>query len=148
MKMFLFRFMNGFCYSIAITMMVHAVVILITGHVPMMTEYRERFDSELLAFVVELLLIGVMSAFTSAGTMILEWKRMGLVVQSILYFLVMLAAWIPVGCFLWGVHKYPSSAVSTILSMIVTYGICWGIQYKLCARDVKEINGKLQSLQE
>ena len=63
--------------------------------------------------------------------------------QSVLFLLLMLAAWIPVACYVWGFHKYVMSMVSTLASIVVTYGICWGIRYKLCRRDVQEINQRL-----
>ncbi len=144
MKDFIIRMANGFCYSIAITAMIQLVVMGMTGKSILLPEYAARFDNELMAFGIELLLIGLISAMASGGTVLLELKRPGLIVQSILYFLLMLATWIPVACFLWGFHKYVTSFVSTLLSMIVTYGICWGIQYRLCIRDVKEINERLQ----
>jgi len=127
--------------------MVQLIVIAISEKSILLPEYAARFDNEMLAFGVELLLVGFISAMASGGTVLLELKRPGLVVQSILYFLLMLATWIPVACFLWGFHKYVTSFVSTLLSMVVTYGICWGIQYRLCIRDVKEINERLQEQQ-
>lgn len=147
MKNYVVRGANGFCYSIAITAMVQLIVMLISGKSLLLPEYAARFENELAAYSVELLLVGVISAMASGGTVLLELKRPGLVVQSILYFLLMLATWIPVACFLWGFHKYVSSFVSTLLSIVVTYGICWGIQYRLCIRDVREINARLQENQ-
>ena len=144
MRNYLFRMANGFCYSIAITAMVQLVVMGLTGESILLPEYAARFDNEMMAFGVELLLIGFISAMAAGGTVLLELKRPGLVIQSLLYFLLMLATWIPVACFLWGFHKYVTSFVSTLLSLIATYGICWGIQYRLCIRDVKEINKRLQ----
>jgi hypothetical protein len=84
-----------------------------------------------------------MSGVTSAGTILFELKRPGLLWQSILFLCVMLAVWIPTACYLWGFHKYLASMISSLVSIVVTYGICWGIQYKLCSRDVKEINHRL-----
>ena len=93
-------------------------------------------------------MIGFISAMSAGGPVLLFLKRPGLVIHRTLYSLLMLATWIPVACFLWGFHKYVTSFVSTLLSMIVTYGICWGIQYRLCIRDVKEINERLQEQQK
>ncbi len=143
MKNVILRMANGFCYSIAITAMVQMFVMLVCEKTILLPEYAARFDNELAAYSVELLLVGLISAVAAGGTVLLELKRPGLVVQSILYFLLMLATWIPVSCFLWGFHKYVTSFVSTLLSIIVTYGICWGIQYRLCSRDVKDINERL-----
>ena len=147
-KDFIIRGANGFCYSTAITAMVQMSVILISGESILLPEYAARFENELAAYSVELMLVGIISAMASGGTVLLELKRPGLVVQSILYFLLMLVTWIPVACFLWGFHKYVTSFVSTLLSLVVTYGICWGIQYRLCIRDMKEINARLQEQQK
>ncbi len=143
MKNILIHFLNGFCYSIAITLCVDLFVLVITGKPVMLPEFAERYESETIALGVQLLLVGGMSGVTAAGTVIFELKRPGILVQSVLFLLLMLAAWIPVACYVWGVHKYVMSMVSTLASIVVTYGICWGIQYKLCRRDVQEINQRL-----
>ncbi|MBQ9766271.1 MAG: DUF3021 domain-containing protein [Lachnospiraceae bacterium] len=148
MKNIIMRVMNGFCYAIAITLVVHTVIMFATGHIPMLSEYVERFDSPVVAYAVQLMLVGFISSVASAGTVILELRRPGLLVQSILYLVLMLVTWIPVACYLWGFQKYLSSMISSILSILVTYGICWGIQYKICKRDVKEINERLKGKQE
>ena len=143
MKNIVIQFLNGFCYSIAITLCVGLFVLVITGNPVMLPEFVERYESETIALLVQLLLVGGMSGVTAAGTVIFELKRPGILVQSVLFLILMLAAWIPVACYVWGFHKYIMSMVSTLASIVVTYGICWGIQYKLCSRDVKEINQRL-----
>lgn len=144
MKNIIIRVMNGFCYAIAITMVVQLIVMCITGETVMLPEYEERFENPVVAYAVQLILIGFISSVAAAGTVILELRRPGLLMQSIIYLLLMLVTWIPVACFLWGFHKYITSFVSSVLSILVTYGICWSIQYKICMRDVKEINERLK----
>ena len=143
MKRILIRFANGFCYSIAITMIIQTVVMLTTGSTPMLPEYMARFSSPLTAFVSQLLLIGVMSGITSLGTAVFEAKRIGLLGQSILFLLIMLSAWIPVAYIAWGFHKYMLSMIVTICSIIASYSVCWVIMYKLCRKDIEAINAKL-----
>lgn len=143
MKNIVIQFLNGFCYSIAITLCVDLIVLAVAGKPGMLPEFTERFESETVALGVQLLLVGVMSGVTAAGTVIFELKRPGLWVQSILFLLLMLAAWIPVACYVWGFHKYVASMISTLISIVATYGICWGIQYKVCRRDVQEMNRRL-----
>ncbi len=144
MKGFLYRFANGFCYGVAISLVVQLVIIVLTDSSMMLPEYMEGFDNILVAYGVQLLLIGFISGVASGGVVILEWKRLGLVIQSIIYLLVMFSTWVPVACYLWGAHKYVSSMIAGVFSILVTYGICWGIQYKICRRDVKEINEMLK----
>ena len=140
MKKMISRFLSGFCRSIAITLCVEMVIMWVTGEPPMLPEFVAKFESEMIAFSVQLFLVGVMGGVTSAGTVILELKRPGLLVQSILFLLFLLAVWIPVGCYAWGFHKYLASMISCLASIVVTYGICLGLQYRTCSRDVKEIN--------
>lgn len=144
MKNVMLRFANGFCYGIAISVVIQLIVIVVTDIGFMLPEYAARFDNEVKAYAVQLLLIGLMSAISSAGSAIMEIKRLGLVIQSILYLLLMMGTWIPTACYLWGFHKYTMSMVSCLVSVLVTYGICWGIQYRICYRDVEEINRCLQ----
>lgn len=142
------RFCNGYAYAILITMAVQGVIMKVTGYTPMLPEYMEHFDSEIAAYIVQMLLIGFISAVASAGSVIMELKKPGLLVQSILYFILMAAAWIPVGCYLWGLHKYPTTLISFTLSLLLTYGICWSVQYRICMRDVEQINKKLETMGE
>ena len=143
MKKLGFHFLNGFCYSIAITLCIDLVVLTVTGKPVMLPEFVEKFQSETVALLVQLIFVGVMSGVTAVGGVIFELKRPGLLVQSLLFLLLMLAVWVPVACYVWGFHKYVASMISTLVSIVVTYGICWGIQYKLCRRDVQEINRRL-----
>lgn len=142
------RFCNGYAYAILITMIIQGIVMAVSGHTPLLPEYAAGFDSEVTAYVIQMLLVGLISAVAAAGSVIMELKRPGLVIQSILYFGVMAAVWIPVGCYLWGLNKYPVTFISFALSLLVTYGICWSIQYRICIRDVEEINRKLQAMNE
>lgn len=145
MKRFIFKFVNGFCYAIAITMMVQLLMITVCDSKVMLPEYTMRFENHIVAYSVQLLLMGIMSGVASGGTIILEWKRPGLIVQSMIYLILMLATWIPLACYLWGFHKYTSSMVSGILSILFTYVICWTVQYKIYKRDIQKINEKLKA---
>lgn len=142
------RFISGFCCSVAITLLIHVLLSRLFGISILMPEYAERFRSELDAYSAELLLIGVMSAVTSAGTIVFDFKKTGLVWQSVLFLAVMLSAWIPVACRVWGFHKYAGSMLSTIASIVVTYGICIGLKIRACRKDIAEINRKLKSKAE
>ncbi len=146
MKTIIIRFINGFCYGIAITMVVQLLIMTATGNSVLLPEYEARFANPLMAYCVQLLLIGCMSGIASAGGVILELKRPGLILQSLLYLLLMLLTWIPIACYLWSFHKYLLSMVSSLLSIFVTYGICWGIQYKICKQDIHEINKHLTEI--
>lgn len=143
-KKIIIKFLNGFCYSVSITMLIQALVMLISGTVPMLPEYALRFENPVSAYITELLLIGLMSAVTAAGTIVFELKKTGLLIQSLIYLVVMLSSWIPVACFVWGFHKYFISFVSTLCSFIVSYTVTWAVMYRLCRNDIDEINRMLK----
>lgn len=145
-KNMLFRTINSFCYSIAITMIVLFIGYLITGQIPLLPEYAARFNEDTTALVVELLLVGVMSGVLAGGTVILEFERWSLLVQSIVYFVISSSVWIFVASLCWGFAKYPASAISTTVSYLASYTICWIIQYKTCKRNIDEINNKLSCM--
>ncbi len=143
MKTMMVRFINGFCFATAFSTVVQMIQILVTNKDSMLPEYMERFSNPVMAFCVQLLLIGFMSGVASAGGVIMELKRPGLLAQSILFLVLLLATWIPVACFLWGFHKYTRSMVISIVSILFTYAFCWILEYKTCARDIREINKRL-----
>lgn len=142
-KSILKRFANGFAYSIAITLCFQTIATVCSGSSPMVPDFVERFDSEVLAYAVQLLLIGVMSGITSAATIIFDIRKMGLIIQKIIYLLVILGAWIPVACFVWSFNRYIISAISTIASIVVTYAIVLIVEYRINKNEIAEINEKL-----
>jgi len=137
------RFLNGFCFSIAITMCVQLILMLSTGTIPMLPEFVAGFDNEVIAFAVQLVMVGLMSGVTSAGTVVFEMKKTGMLLQSVYFLLIMLSAWIPVACIAWGFHKYRASMITTTISIVLTYGICRAAHYFACRRDIEAINAKL-----
>ena len=88
MKKILFHFVNGFCYSVAITTVIELIVMKLIGQVALLPEFAERFENDVIAFCVQLLLVGVMSGVTSAGAILFELKRPGLLWQSVLFLLL------------------------------------------------------------
>lgn len=147
-KKCIIRFINGFCYSIAITVVFHLIATCFIGDIPMLPEFIDRFNNQIIAYAVQLLFIGIMSGVTSAGTIVFEAKKIGLLVQSVIFLCIMLSAWIPVSCLCWGFHKYKLSMIVTTISIVFSYIICWTIQYMLSKRDIDAINAKLLEKKE
>lgn len=155
LKKILIRGINSFMYAIGIYIVIQTVVLAIVGAVtgengmiPVLPEFAAHFSNIYMAVYVQALLIGLSSAVFGAGSVILELERISLVAQSILYFLVTMAVWIPVGCFCWGLHKYPMTMISVGLSYLLSYSISWVIQYRQCRQNVEQINEKLLQLRE
>lgn len=155
LKKIFVRGINSFMYAIGIYVMIQTVVVVIveaitgeSGMIPVLPEFAAHFSNIYMAVYTQALLIGLTSAVFGAGSVILELERIGLIVQSVLYFLVTMAVWVPVGCFCWGLHKYPPTMISVGLSYVVSYSICWVIQYRQCRQNVEKINRKLSQLRE
>ena len=148
-KNILIRGMNSFVYSIAITVAIYAAIIVLglyEGELPLLPEYMAHFDSPVAALLVQCLLVGVISAVLGLGSAIMEIERLGLITQSVLYFIITSAVWIPVACFCWGFHKYPGSMIGVTAGYFVSYFISWSVQYRICRKNIEEINQKLQEM--
>ncbi len=148
-KNMLFRGLNSFMYSVAITLIVYGILVGIgvhNGELPMLPEYMAHFSSPTLALIVQCLLVGAASATFGLGSVIMENEKIGLITQSIIYFVVTAVVWVPVACFCWGFHKYPSTMITVTASYLISYFISWGIQYKVCRKNIEEINQRLQEI--
>lgn len=146
-KKILERFSHGFAYAVLINVIIFAVIVLTSGNIPLVPYYREHFDSDVAAMLVELLLIGFMSATVSTGTLILSSARLGLIIQSIIYFFVTFPVWVAVGCICFGLNRYLPAFISVTVSYVVTYIICWVIEYRVCKKNLEEINNKLNMME-
>ena len=78
----------------------------------------------------------------------MELERLGLIVQSIVYFIISLCVWLFVGDFCWCIIKYPQAFISVVVSYTISYIICWTIQYRICKKNIADINKKLKELEE
>lgn len=147
LKSALIRMINSFMYAIGITTVVYFFITAGRDFVPLLPEYRVRFDNDTQALIVQLVLIGCMSAALGGGSVIMEMERLSLLAQSIIYFVLASVVWISVGCYCWCIYKYPQALASTLISYVVSYVICWVIQYKLCKKNIEQINRHLRDLE-
>ncbi len=155
LKRIFIRGINSFMYAIGIYVVIQTVVVAIveaitgeSGMIPVVPEFAAHFSNSYMAVYTQALLIGLTSAVFGAGSVILELERIGLLVQSVLYFVVTMAVWVPVGCICWGLHKYPTAMISVSLSYVISYSISWAVQYRQCRKNVEKINRKLSQLRE
>ena len=126
-KNVLLRIINSFMYAIGITTVVYIIVIMISGQTPLLPDYARKFDSD--------------------GTIIMEFERLGLLAQSAVYFVISLCVWLLVGNFCWCITKYPQAFVSVIVSYTASYIVCWVIQYRICKKNIADINKKIMELE-
>lgn len=143
------RGLNSFMYSVGITLIITGIQMCFTGadYIPLLPEFLNRFDNMLEAFTVQTLLLGLSSASLGAGSVVMEMERLSLLAQSLIYFAITCFVWVLVGCYCWGLHKYPLTMLGVGSSYIVSYAISWIIQYRVCKKSVEEINRKIDELQ-
>ena len=143
------RGLNSFAYATSINVVIFAVMMLISkeaDYLPLLPGYLAHFRSPVEAVLVEVVLIGMTSAVFCAGSFIMQMERISLLVQSIIYFIITAAVWLFVGCYCWEIHKYPAAMFSVTVSYSVSYFISWMIQYRICRRNVDEINERLSQI--
>lgn len=140
------RAWNGFAYAVAINLLVYFTIGCITNNLPLVPSYREYVGNDAFAIMLQLMLVGVMSAVFAGGTVIFEESKIGLLLQSILYFIITSIVWIPVFGFCFGLFVYRQTMISFLLSYIGTYVICWLVTYRTSRREVETINLRLSEL--
>lgn len=149
MKLAISRGLQSFSYAVTINVLIGVVIMLISGDaqtVPVVPDFADRFPSPTAAFGVQCLLIGLTSAAFAAGSGIMEIASWSLVKQSIVYFVVTAAVWMPVSVLCWGFGKYSVTFFSVTGSYLIGYIISWTVQYRICKRNIAEINEKLKEL--
>lgn len=150
-KIALQRGMKSFCYATVVNLIISILIVACVNKpdfYPLVPDYQAHFTSPLLAFGVQCLLVGLTSAAFGAGSIIMEFAHWSLVKQSIVYFLVTAAFWIPVSVFCWGLGKYKSTFFSVTASYLVGYIISWSVQYKVCKKNIEDINRRLEELNQ
>lgn len=148
-KKVIVRGTTSFANAVAINILLALVLMKVVdkpGFVPMLPEYAERFSSDMEAFIVQCLLIGLTSMAFGAGSVIFEIARWSLVKQSIIYFIITTSVWVPVAVYCWGLGTYKNVFYSVMASYLVGYIISWSVQYKICKKEICDINQRLQQL--
>jgi len=153
LKNSLIRGLNSFMYSVGIYLAIQTVVTLIISptnggreFIPVLPEFAARFANPYMAVYVQLFLVGITSAVFGAGSVIMDLERLSVLAQSVIYLLITMAVWIPIGCICWGLHKYPETMISVGLSYMLAYAISWGVKYRQCKRNIQKINEKLEEM--
>ena len=145
------RGIHSFVNAAAINVIIFAIIMAAVNKpdfVPLLPEYAARFSSDILAMIVQIILIGITSAAFGFWSVIMEHERLSLLIQSILYFILTAAVWIPVAVLCWGLGKYVNSFISISLSYLIGYIISWIVQYRSCKHSLHQINEKLKEMRE
>ena len=114
-----------------------------TGFISMSPEFLKIFPTPVLAAYINILLYGVIGAVFSGMTLIFECRRIGYIVQSLIYFISTAVVWILITVLVWQLHRYPQALIATIAGYTVTYVIIGALTYRRLKRDISEINSVL-----
>ena len=142
---------TGFAVSaicgLTANMLIEVIVSMITGmddFNPISPEYMELFTSQRIAVEVHILLYGIIGAAFSGMTFIYECNRIGFFLQSLIYFCLTSAVWIPIITLLWQLQKNPYALIGTLLGFTISYLIVSVIEYNITKRDIMQINAILE----
>lgn len=140
------RIIDGFSYAVAINVVVALICILVFKIEPLVPSYSAYFENKSMALLVQIILTGVISGTFAGGTILFEQAKMGLLLQSLLYFLLTTAVCIPITGFCWGLFVYKTSAIIFLCNYFATYFICWTVAYRSSVKEVREINRRIAEI--
>lgn len=126
------------------------ILVIAFAHKPdfnmMVPEFATRFSSPYLAFGVQLLLLGVISAGFGGSSVFYDIERWSFLKQGIVHFLVTVTIWLPISIYCWLPAKYISAAISTLISFVFTYVLTWILRYIQCKKAINIINSRIEEL--
>lgn len=140
------RIIDGFSYAVAINVVVALICILVFKIEPLVPSYSAYFENKSLALLIQIILTGVISGTFAGGTILFEQAKLGLLLQSLLYFLLTTAVCIPITGFCWGLFVYKTSALIFLCNYSATYFICWTVAYRSSVKEVREINRRIAEI--
>lgn len=140
------RIIDGFSYAAAINVVVALICILVFKEEPLVPSYSAYFENKSLALLIQIILTGVISGTFAGGTILFEQAKLGLLLQSLLYFLLTTAVCIPITGFCWGLFVYKTSAIIFLCNYFATYFICWTVAYRSSVKEVREINRRIAEI--
>ncbi len=140
------RIIDGFSYAAAINVVVALICILVFRVEPLVPSYSAYFKNKSMALLIQIILTGVISGTFAGGTILFEQAKLGLLLQSLLYFLLTTAVCIPITGFCWGLFVYKTSAIIFLCNYFATYFICWTVAYRSSVKEVREINRRIAEI--
>ena len=131
--------------GLTINLLIDVIVSSITGNpfTSMSPLYTGRFATPVIAAYINILLYGVIGATFAGMTVIYESRKIGAILQNVIYFLSTAAVWAVITTFVWQLHRYPAALISTISGYAATYVLLAVIRYRQLKKDVSQINSVL-----
>lgn len=131
-------------YSICVTATLLACLITALCGAPMVCvpEFAERMGSELVATLLQPLLIGLIGFAFGAGSVLFKIERWSFLRQGAAHLAVTAAVWVVVELICFSPIT-PPAVFSFALSTAATYAITWGAQYLVWRNQVRRLNEKI-----
>ncbi|MBQ7635896.1 MAG: DUF3021 family protein [Lachnospiraceae bacterium] len=153
MKEILKRMIISFSLSSFAGLIVNLVIDLIvnnvgnTGFISIAPEFVSLFPTPVIAGYVNVLIYGAIGAVFSGMTLVFDCRRIGVIIQWCIYFVVTFTFCMVITIFVWQLHRYPQAFISTAMGYAVTYVILGVVQYRQLKEDIKVINENLNLTQ-
>ncbi len=145
------RFLLSMLVSGFIYQMIAYVIIILSPEqsaVPLVPDFAKHFATPLIAQLTSYFLVGVIGGAFGAFSIFFEIETWSFLKQGILHFALTTIIWLPIAMFVWGLGKYPSALVSTLISLAVTYGLTWWLNYLKCKKNIEAINDQIQDMKQ
>lgn len=152
MKTILRRCIISFCLSsfsgLIVNLVIDAIVNAVnpgSGFVAISPDFVALFPTAVIAGYVNILLYGIIGTTFAAMTFIYEIRKIGILIQGLIYCLATSLVWIPITMLLWQLYKYPEALISTIIGYTFSYIVVSVISYKKLRNDISAINDLISS---
>lgn len=145
-----FSFLISALCGLAVNLLIDCIVSSVSGEnfTSVSPDFVKMFPTTSIAIYVNILLYGIIGAAFGGFSVIYDSRRLGLIVQNLLYFLATTLVWLPITLFLWQLNKYPEAMICTLLGYLVPYVIMSIVGYKNLKKNVTEVNHLLEETKE
>lgn len=146
-KKLLIRIFTGFPLGLAIgyTITIATSLVYADGcYAPCVPALTEAVGSEIGAVLLQAILCGILGSAFSAGSLIWEIERWGLVKQTGVYFLIVSAVMMPVAYINCWMERSPAGILGYFGIFVCIFAAVWLTQYLRAKRNVREMNERLR----
>lgn len=144
----MYRGLLGFPLGVFIGYTITIIISLIWAqgyYLPVSPDLTSQCGSQINAVVLQFLLSGVLGAVVGASSFIWENDSWSIIKQSIVHFIIISFAMLPIAYFShWMEHTF-AGIVSYYGIFIAIYIIIWFIQYSMWKYRIRQINNKIKN---
>ena len=139
----------GFCVGVTICVAITLFVSAVEGdgeYVAGMPQLAAYFPTECATVAIQTIWVGLIGVTFAEAALLFELERWTAVQQYLVHFLVTGVVYLPflVVCYL---PLRPITLVLVLANILLTYGITWGVQYRLNKTSIDRINAALERRQ-